>query len=105
MDIKRIEEINSYIERFIKTLLEKKYDLQEVYLFGSYVRGANREDSDIDLAIVLNQIDDIIQEQMNLMKIACRIDARLEIHPFEESEFNSENPFANEILKNGIRIV
>jgi hypothetical protein len=38
------------------------------------------------------------------MKISRRFDARIEPHPFEESDFDT-NPFAKEILNNGIRVV
>ena len=32
--------------------IAKKYNLKEVYLFGSYARGEAREDSDIDLLYI-----------------------------------------------------
>lgn len=35
--------------------IAKKYNLKEVYLFGSYARGKAKEDSDIDLAFSSNE--------------------------------------------------
>lgn len=32
------------------------------------------------------------------------LQARIEPHPFSESDFNASNPLANEILKNGLEI-
>jgi len=37
-----------------KLELEKKYPISELALFGSYARGDNREDSDIDILVDFN---------------------------------------------------
>ena len=36
------------VEKYIKEI-SKHYTIQEVYLFGSYAKGTNHEDSDIDV--------------------------------------------------------
>ncbi|MEY8444579.1 nucleotidyltransferase domain-containing protein [Lactococcus ileimucosae] len=38
--------------------LAKKYNLKEVYLFGSYARGEAREDSDVDFIVDSSSIED-----------------------------------------------
>ncbi len=38
-------------------------------------------------------------------KLSRKFDTRIEPHPFDETDFNSSNPFANEILKKGIKIL
>ena len=42
--------------RQYKKLLSEHLDIKEVILYGSYATGTPREDSDIDVAIVVNQI-------------------------------------------------
>ncbi len=44
------KEIIDYLKRH-KEEFEKKYDISKMALFGSYARGENRVDSDIDIAI------------------------------------------------------
>lgn len=39
-----------------KLLLTKHFDLDAVYLFGSYANDANRQDSDIDVAVIVNGV-------------------------------------------------
>jgi predicted nucleotidyltransferase len=40
-----------------RLLLQKHFPLDKVYLFGSYAKNTNRQDSDIDVAIVVNHIE------------------------------------------------
>ena len=91
-------------EKYVNYLRNNKFTVQKAYLFGSYVSGNYNEDSDIDLAIVMDTLPNSFTTQVELMKISRKFDTRIEPHPFEESDFNTTNPFANEILKNGIRI-
>lgn len=91
-------------EKYVNHLKNNKFTVQKAYLFGSYVSGKYNEDSDIDLAIVMDTLPNSFTTQVELMKISRKFDTRIEPHPFEESDFNTTNPFANEILKNGIRI-
>lgn len=40
-----------------KTEFEQKYGVTKIGLFGSYARGQNREDSDIDIVVELEKPD------------------------------------------------
>ena len=95
-----IEIVNKYIDY----LKKNKFNVQKAYLFGSYVNGKYNEDSDIDLAIVMKKLSNSFTTQVELMKISRKFDTRIEPHPFEESDFNATNPFANEILNKGIQL-
>jgi predicted nucleotidyltransferase len=92
---------NKYIT-FVKSM---NPDVTRAYIFGSYAKGGIREDSDIDLAIVFKNLSDLFDMQVTLMKLRRQFDTRIEPHPFRESDFQISNPLANEILKNGIRII
>ncbi|MGV8095240.1 MAG: nucleotidyltransferase domain-containing protein [Mangrovibacterium sp.] len=84
--------------------LKNRYDIQSAILFGSYAKGTNHDDSDIDVAIILRHVNDIIDTQIELMKLRRQIDLRIEPHPFDYNDFNRTNPVVNEILKYGINI-
>jgi len=73
-------------------------------LFGSFAKRTNHKDSDIDIAIVINNIVDIIDTQIEMMKLRRKIDLRIEPHPFMIDDFNQSNPVVNEIIKFGIQI-
>ena len=84
--------------------LSNKYVILQAFLFGSFAKGTNHEDSDIDVAIVVKNVSDIIDTQIDMMKLRRKIDLRIEPHPFLFSDFNIENPVVNEILNSGILI-
>jgi predicted nucleotidyltransferase len=81
-----------------------KYDVRRAIMFGSFAKGTFHRDSDIDVAIVIKDVDDIIDTQIDLMKLRRGIDNRIEPHPFIFADFNRANPVVNEILKSGVEI-
>lgn len=77
----------------------------KVILFGSYAKGNYNEDSDIDIAVVFKDYSNLIDMQLELMRLRRKIDSRIEPHPFRESEFELSNPIVNEIVKHGQEII
>lgn len=100
-----MDKINALViaKKYIESI-SKKYIVQKALLFGSFARGNSSADSDIDIAIVLKNFDDILETQVDLMKFRRDIDVRIEPHPFKEKDFINENPMVSEILKYGIEI-
>ncbi len=76
-----------------------------VILFGSYAKGNYYEDSDIDIAVVFKDYSNLIDMQLELMRLRRKFDSRIEPHPFRESEFELSNPIVNEIVKHGQEII
>ncbi len=85
-------------------LLPDDLGVKKAYIFGSYALGKEKEDSDIDIALILENMPDFFSTQRKLMKLRRKIDLRIEPHPIKEQDFNSLNPFAYEIEKTGIEI-
>ncbi|MEA3445962.1 MAG: nucleotidyltransferase domain-containing protein [Bacteroidota bacterium] len=85
-------------------VIATKYHIESAILFGSYAKGTNHADSDIDLAIIFKSIDDIIDLQIELMCLRSDDDLLIEPHPFSLLDFNISNPIVEEIKKNGIEI-
>ena len=90
-------------KRYVSNLTQK-YNIERAYLYGSFAKGTNHTDSDIDLAIVLTSISDIIDVQIDLMQMRTDEDLLIEPHPFRKEDFNLNNPVVAEILNNGIEI-
>jgi len=93
-------EVVNIAEQFAGKVAEK-YNCVEVILFGSYAKGSNHIDSDIDIAVVLKDYDNLMNIQLELMRLRREIDSRIEPHPIRESDFNENNPLVNEIKKYG----
>ncbi len=89
--------------RQYKSLLKDYFDLDQVYLFGSYAKETNKEDSDIDVAIVVNQLTgDYFSTTPLIWKLRRQIDDRIE--PILIEKENDKGGFLDEIRKHGIEI-
>jgi predicted nucleotidyltransferase len=96
--------IINIIINYLKAIPRDKYELSKAYLFGSYARNNQHEESDIDLALVIRNLSDPFVAQIELMKLRRKFDLRIEPHPFSESEFSIQDPLVFEILKYGQEI-
>ena len=85
-------------------LIPKEIGVKKAYLFGSFASGKEREGSDIDIAVIVENMPDFFSTQRLLMRLRRDIDLRIEPHPIMEQDFNSSNPFAWEIEKTGIKV-
>ena len=94
--------INTVIT-YTKTVLNK-YNIVSVWIFGSFAKGTEQENSDIDIAVVFENLNDKFQAQFNLMKMRRKIDIRIEPHPLDKPDSNVTNQFADEIQRTGLKI-
>lgn len=93
------------IEKLIKyrQLLSTHFDLNKIILFGSYSKGNQRIDSDIDVAIIVNKLEgDYFTYTPLLWKLRRQIDERIEPIIFVKGK--DPNGFLKEIMKTGIEI-
>lgn len=81
-------------------LVNQKIRPNKVILYGSFAKGNWHEDSDIDVAVIVNSInDDILETQKILFKLRRNIDDRIE--PILLEENNDASGFLTEVLKHG----
>jgi predicted nucleotidyltransferase len=84
-------------------LLKEHFLVETVYLFGSYAKNTNHEDSDIDVAIIVDKIEgDFFSTQPLLWKLRRQIDDRIE--PILFSKDSDSSGFLSEIKRTGIQI-
>ncbi|MDD3686991.1 MAG: nucleotidyltransferase domain-containing protein [Bacteroidales bacterium] len=87
-----------------KSLLQNYFQIDSVYLFGSFAKGTNRNDSDIDVAVIVDHIDgDYFSVNPLLWKLRREIDDRIE--PILIEKDSDDAGFLIEIQKTGIMIV
>lgn len=98
--------INRTVKKYIETVAKQQPGLNTAYIFGSYANNKQQSDSDIDVALVIDNLqeDDRFDTQVKLMMIASQIDNRIEPHPISTKDLNSNNPFALEIKRTGIEL-
>ena len=62
IESKIMESIKEYIEK-----ISKYYKIEAIILFGSYAKWTENEDSDIDIAIISSDFNDIIEDGAKLI--------------------------------------
>lgn len=90
------------LEKAIKyaTLVSEKIKPEKVVLYGSYVKGNWKEESDIDIAVIVSECEhDFLETEAMLYKLRRNIDDR--IAPVLLEENNDDSGFLDEILKHG----
>jgi predicted nucleotidyltransferase len=92
------------VREFVNALKRQGITIDRVILYGSYVNGTVRPDSDIDVAVVSKDFGkDRVEEGMTLFRIAGKIDPRLEPVPFSTKMYEKDTwiPLIYEIREKG----
>ena len=93
------KEIDRKLRKYI-TLVRKGFSPKKIILFGSYARGDFTENSDIDIAVIVDEIKgDLLDLEFQLFKLRRNIDDRIEPVLLEEN--NDRSGFLESILKYG----
>lgn len=90
-----IEKVRKYAD-----LVSIHFPVRYVILYGSYAKGTVRKDSDIDVAVVVDKIDeDFLMSEVKLYRLRRKVDERIE--PVLLEKDNDKSGFLEEILKTG----
>ena len=66
-------EIAEKINRFIKSVIPE-YNPKKIILYGSYAKGTNDENSDIDIAVIVDEVEgSFLEQEARLYKIRRNI--------------------------------
>ncbi|MGN1239175.1 MAG: nucleotidyltransferase family protein [Muribaculaceae bacterium] len=85
-----------------KAALAEQLPIKAIYLYGSYSKGTNTATSDIDIAVILDKLnDDYFADTPKLWKIRRNISNLIE--PVLLSE-DSNCPLFSDVIKTGILI-
>ena len=87
------------INRFVKVIVHE-YDPEKIILYGSYAKGTNHPDSDIDIAVVVREVNgSFLDKEAKLYKIRRDIDINIE--PILLESRNDSSGFLKHILSYG----
>lgn len=96
VDNKQVYEI---INRFIEAIVPE-YNPEKIVLYGSYAKGTNHIESDIDIAIIVDEVQgSFLEKEARLYKIRRGIDCNIEPILLESSKDRSG--FLEHILSYG----
>ena len=74
------------------------YKIEAIILFGSYAKGTENKDSNIGIAIISSDFNDIIEDGANVMGYTWKIDTRIEPYPISTEDYeNIANLFVKEV--------
>ena len=80
-------------------------EIGDVYLFGSYAKLIFSESSDVDIAIVSNQINKKEADKV-IKKLEKKHKKEIELHYFTRNFYkNKRDPLVKEILQHGIKMI
>lgn len=87
--------INKFVEKVIP-----EYNPEKIVLYGSYARGTNHVESDIDIAIIVSEVEgSFLEREARLYKIRRGIDSNIE--PILLESNNDKSGFLEHILSYG----
>ncbi len=94
------------VKRFAGAVRKQGVQLRQVFLFGSYARGEQREWSDIDVALVADEFVGVSFEDIKrFIDVTIQKPYILfELHTFSTADFETGNPFVAEIKRTGIQV-
>jgi predicted nucleotidyltransferase len=72
---------------YVDFIIKEKPQIKMVYLFGSCAKKEQHSASDVDLAVIFENVADTFETQVELMKMRRNFDTRIEPHVFLESDF------------------
>ena len=81
------------------------YKIDDAVIFGSYAKGTQSKDSDIDLAIISSDVKDRIIDMGKMFALTWKINTDIEPYPINTEDYkNCATPFINEIIRTGIPV-
>lgn len=97
--------ISPYIWGYLCALEKNGVPIKNAYLFGSWAKGTQHKDSDIDLAIISPAFTTWHKKNKQISKAMHMDFCSVEPHGFHPRDFTPDNPVVDEVLKYGIKVI
>ena len=94
------------VDNYAREIQAQGVRLRNVFLYGSFAKGAQHEWSDIDVALVADEFEGLPTDIYHFATIAIKKPyIRIEPNTYPTDYFNEGDPFIEEIIKTGIKIM
>jgi len=67
-------------------IVKEHIDCKKILLYGSYAKGTQKEYSDIDVAVIVEEVDNVLESDFLLHKLTRNIDPRIEPITLRETD-------------------
>ena len=101
------KEVISLIRKFLKRLFQEGIPIEKAFLYGSFARGEQDEDSDIDVMLVSEAYDENDDRTVGkTWRISSSIDTRIEPYTVGKQRFLMDEftPLLQIVKKEGLEI-
>lgn len=101
------ESVVILVQEFLRRLLKEGILVDKAFLYGSFARDEENEDSDIDVMVVSEMFDNNDDQTVGkTWRISRSVDTRLEPYTMGKKRFQSDNfsPLLQLIKKEGLEI-
>lgn len=99
------EHVLNMVRLLVEKIKGKGVRISSAFLFGSYAKGTASLNSDIDVAIVSPDFSGFrFDDLRKVAKEVYSFDADIEVLTFKESDFTTDNPFVEEIIRTGLKL-
>jgi len=93
------------IQRYVQELRNHDISVNEAILFGSFVKGTAKLESDIDVALISDSFTgDRFDDRRRIVPFRRKIDSRIEPMPFSPAGFAEGGNLVDDIKRTGIKI-
>jgi predicted nucleotidyltransferase len=97
------------IVRELKTKISSKYEVDELRVFGSSVRDDRREDSDIDVYVLIPEVNRRIEEDLYDMAydLELKYDCLIDLIVFDQKALKGKfasTPIYEKVLSEGLSV-
>jgi predicted nucleotidyltransferase len=92
-------EITTIAKNYAEKVLNH-FRVKKVVLFGSQAKGNSHPDSDIDIAVIVDQLEsDFLESEAMLYRLRREVDLRIE--PILLEEMNDSSGFIHQVMNEG----
>ena len=102
------QEVETIIKTFVSLLNVSGIPIEKVFLYGSYARGEETADSDIDILLISNLFDSVDQElKARFWGLTRKVDIRIEPYMVSMKRYVSDeySPLLQIVKKEGKEIM
>ena len=101
------KEIKTLIQKFLKCLSQEGIPIQRVFIYGSYAKGEESKDSDIDVMLISEVFDKNDDQTVGkTWRISKSVDVRIEPYTIGRKRFSKDkfSPLLQIVKKEGLEI-
>jgi len=92
------------VQSLAKQIMDSGIHLKRVYLYGSFARNQQHENSDIDVALVADEFTGVGFDDIRLFVRYLRKYTMIQARTYSTEYFEQGDPFIDEIKETGIEI-